>query len=1772
MSYTLGERIYEGKARVVHRAEVAASGRRVIVKQLRSQVAGAEDLRRIRHERDMLSGIDDPRVAQLLGYEERGLEAWLVIEDIGGESVARRTARGRLPLRDALAVAADVAGALGSLHARHVLHRDVGPNNVALAPSGRVQLFDFDLAARLPRGAAGLPPAAHVEGTLPYISPEQTGRVSLLVDERSDLYSLGAMLYELLVGRRPFESEDPLEIVHAHLALQPAPPREIDPSIPEVVSAITLRLLEKSPEDRYQSAFGLERDLRACLDSLDADAGIPWFPIGRHDVPARLHLRGHLHGREAETRQIVAAFEACRERGPSLVVVSGPPGIGKSTLVRALARHVAGSRGFLGVGKLEAGLPGAPHAALSEPLRALAQQIFAAGEGEVAAISERVAQAAAGAGAPLVDLVPEMAVVLGAPSQDRGAAPALSRDRARMLFTDLFGALARPERPVVLVLDDAQWADPASLDLLGTLAREVTIRGLCLVVTVRDEALAPGEPIFALLDALRRDGMGPQVISLSALDEGALAALLRDALALPPEDARSLASLLLRKTNGNPLSTEVFLSAIYRDDLLFFDAAAGRWSWDAAGIEARPVADNVVALLAERTAALGEGARRALGVAACLGGRFDAALVAAVGGVPETEAAAALDEATREGLLVPAEGAFRFAHDRVAEVVYGAVSEGDQRSFHAAACRVLRAAAPRPDDDAVVFDVLRHADAAGDSFGAEERLALARLGLAAGRRARASAAFEAAGAHLSRAIARVQPGAWTRSPELAYELYSAAFECAYAAGRYDEGDRLFTESDAHAPSAEARARAWAMRASGTNERDYGEVIVHVRTGCALVGVRLPERATVPVLLYELARTVRALRGRSADELAAAPKVASARVEAALDVLCAGLAAAQLTDPNMFGVMTMRGAALSAQHGSCSASASLYAFHAVATGAVLRDTERMKELGQLALRLSERFPDPVHACRAWLINGVFCQHHRDHVRTSLPVLQEAQRLGLLAGDNLVVGVAASLLATLSFSSGHSLDDVLACSDAQARLLVHLHGVEVREALGFSRQAFLALQGKTDALGSLATADFDPVARRLRADRHASGKTRVGVRFFAGLLHVIFDRPREALAELDQVHGEVGREWACLFQLGEYWFYRALALSALVAGGGLGRIEREKHLVGLRLAVRKLSGWAERSPRNFTHKHALAEAELRGLTGDTDAALRRYEEAIHGAQSGGFMQDAGVALERTGRFFLERGLVDIATTYLASARRAYVRWGAHGKVAWLDRQRPGLAGRDVPAHEGGETLSSGRTLSGGHPSSGSTSSDAGALDAPSIVKATQALSGERTMGRLLARMMEIVAESAGAQRGALLLVDGDPGAPRVAMHAEVAAGRPPVLLAQPRSLEEASTVPAGIVRWAARTGEPVLLADAASEGPFTQDPYVRAHRSRSILVMPLRWQDQVLGVLSLENDLVPGAFTEKRASLLATLCAQLAISLQNARYYAELERKVDERTRALREAQSRIVTLEKDATEAQMAGGFAHEMRNALAGARMLLGLAIGSSHLEGGGLFEQGSRRLREIYVGALPALDEDRQAALREDVRALNEVHRQLDDVVRRVEEALRRGLGITDDVLAYAALRREERGESSVPLLPLIEAIARDLAAPGVHFEIDVPADVAIPCKPEHLRSILENVARNACEAVAEAAPSGGGHVRIAARAAGRSLTLTIEDDGPGMAPDVQAHIFEPFFSTKPSSGIGLGLGVVRKLVSLYEGRIEVDSTPGRGTAFAITLPAGHLAPHAAS
>jgi signal transduction histidine kinase len=621
--------------------------------------------------------------------------------------------------------------------------------------------------------------------------------------------------------------------------------------------------------------------------------------------------------------------------------------------------------------------------------------------------------------------------------------------------------------------------------------------------------------------------------------------------------------------------------------------------------------------------------------------------------------------------------------------------------------------------------------------------------------------------------------------------------------------------------------------------------------------------------------------------------------------------------------------------------------------------------------------------------------------------------------------------------------------------------------------------------------------------------------------------------------------------DYRFYDALLLASFADQKGV--LARQRDLFLIRGHLRKFEKWAHHAPMNFRHKYLLVAAELSRVTENDHAAMGQYEEAIKLARENEFLQDEAIALELTGKFYRSRGLSSIGISYLARARQAYLRWGAHAKVALLDQAYPGLSAR--AEHEEGSgpqpitTTSSTRTTS--------------TFDVPSMVKASQALSGEIALDKLLRRLMNIVAENAGAEQGALVLEQQ--GALVVVAEFSVREGAR--LPERPQPIAESKILSPAIVTYVVRTRERVLVGDASREGAFTTCAYVTRNELKAVLCVPLVEQGEVKGALYLENNLVPGAFTAERAELLSVLCAQMAISIDNAHLYADLDQKVKERTRALQQAQARLIKLEREATETQMAGGFAHEMRNALASAKNLIGKVYRHRGAEPAwSVCLDNSGLMRDLVLRVREEVSDRTLEDVSEILEQMNEGEELLETVLGGVDRSLERGLGITRLILDYAELGRARAGSEPVSVQALVGRmlgeLEEDFAASRIAVEVEIPAPCTFTGDERHLHAILTNLIINARDALLEREDNGVRALRIRVVDEPGRQVIVVSDTGIGIPAELHEKIFEPFFTTKLRAGTGLGLGIVRKLASLYGGGVELESEPGRGTTFRVILP----------
>ncbi len=1503
--YRVNELVFDGPRSLVYRATHEETGRPVMIKIHRDEFPSAIELASMRRAYDLSTRLAIPSVVRHLALERYRNRLALVTEDFGAVALSRMLASRRMPLGEFLDVASGIAGALGELHEHGVTHNDLKPQNIVLSrSSGEVKIIDLGIATELP-SEGGAPVARGFHGSLHYASPEQTGRINRPVDHRSDLYSFGVCCYEMLLGSVPFDSDDPMELLHCHIARRPEPPHEVDPSVPEVVSRIVLKLLAKSADARYQSASGVKRDLEECLAQLREKGFVEPFPLGLRDVSSRYHVPQRLFGRERELARLVDAFEETAGGSTRVVMVTGYSGIGKTSLVHELRHAVAARRGYFCAGKFELYRRDRPYLALVEALRGLVRLALAEGGARLERLRASLGEALGDNARVMIDLVPEVEMLVGGEVSQASIGPVEAQRRFRRVLLAFVRAFATEDHPLVLFLDDLQWADLASLDALRTLATEPETSHLLLVGGYRENEIAASSPLHDLLRDLREQGRGATTIRLAPLDPPTVAQLVAATVRTTPEAARPLAAIVSEKTHGNPFFIRQFLRALHQEQLVRFDARSGAWSWDLDAIRGVGSTENVVKLLTQRVARLPEATRAALEVAACIGAEFDLRTLAVVRGSSPMEAASALSPALEQGLVVCREAShghvtalafiaaesgddrgvrarYRFLHDRVQQAAHELLPNEARSARHLQIGRLLLAdAGDRLDADAAV-DVANHMNVGRALImDAAERLRLSELNLRAGRRAKASLALEAAAHHLAIGIELLPPDPFRSHHALALALHVEAAETAFA-----RGDTVVVAR--HSEVVLARARSTLERIpifrirmlSGIASSRYGEAVDVALLVLAELGVHLPRKPGPHHVASALVATRLAMGGRHPSDLADLPPLADERVRAAMEILVTAASCAYFAEPKLLPLVGLALVRLSLEHGNCALSAYGYALYGLVLCGALHRIDEGYAYGELARAVLERFPAR-ELVKVQFVVDSFVRHYKEPLADIAPSLLDSWRRSLDVGDveTAVYCCGASLYD--SIFAGTNVDAILERHRAAIRQMQESN--QEHSKPGFAAWVALLelLQDVTRRDGRLDSETFaiDAWAPKLAASRNYTALALASVA--SGIYAFVHGELREARARFRAASRSI-EALASQSVVPQLHFYRAATELRLASRVEVPAPERARILVAARLDRARLAAWERHAPDTFAPKVALLEALELSVRGHVGRSIERFQQAIDGAQSAGLVHEAALAAELLAEHCAKAGLGELAVHYVRRAHLLFSRWGAQGKVRALE-----LAHWDVfraPPPYLGELPPVGET----------TGSLDEQLDVASVVKAVSTLTKEMDLERLLSRVMRVVIENAGAERAVLLTMrDGE-----LRVEAEGGLEGTMVHVDGPTADHESSGVSPAIAAYAARIRQSVVLADASTDPLFSRDPWVARRKARSILCAPLLRSGALTGLVFLENSLVAGAFTQNRVRVLEIICGQAAVSIESARLYKSLEQTLEAQVR-LTTAHSRFV---------------------------------------------------------------------------------------------------------------------------------------------------------------------------------------------------------------------------------------------------------------------------------
>ena len=1470
--FEITQTLHEGRGTILLRGIRTADHLPVILKVLDPRRSRPRDLERLKREYEIGRQLDLPSIVRPLALEtHEGMPA-LVLEDFGGQSLDH-VLGAPLPLEGFLDLAVRIAAAVGELHQRGIIHKDLKPQNILVnAATGQVKLADFGLAVGPSREPQATQSPSLIEGTLPYLSPEQTGRMNRAIDSRADLYALGVTFYEMLTGRLPFEAEDPLEWVHCHVARSPPPPGAWVPELPEILSAIVMKLLAKMADDRYQTARGLAHDLERCLSEWRAQGRLASFALAEHDVSGRLEIPNKLYGRDEQIATLLRGVERVVGTGsPELVLVSGYAGIGKSALVQELYKPIVRARGFFLSGKFDQYERDIPYSTIVQAVRGLVLEILAESEERIAPLRERLMDALGINAQLIVDVIPQVELVIGKQPPVAELPPIEAQNRFRIVFRHFVGVFARREHPLVLFLDDLQWADPASLELVEDLMTHPETGPLLVIGAYRDHEVSSAHPLVVSLDKVRKEGARVSEIVLGPLSREHLAALVGDALHCRREDVAPLADLIHDKTAGNPFFAIQFLATLHEERMIEFDARAGAFQWDVEKAREKGFTDNVVDLVVGKLARLPASSQEALRVLACLGNTAEAVVLAKVLGRSEEASHADLREAVRAGLVLRLGDTYKFPHDRVQEAAYSLIPEGERAAAHLEIGRLLSSHAQPEELEGKLFEIVNQLDRGAALIPSrEERERVAELNLVAGKRAKASTAYASAKRYFSVGSTLLPEDRWDRRYELTFALEFHRAECELLTGELSAAEERLSLLSRRAKNLVDAAAVACVRMDLYTTLDRSDRSVEVGLEyLRRVGVAWSPHPTKDDVRQEYERLGRQLGGRSIEDLVDLPSMSDPAFRETLDVLTRAIPPALFTDENLLCLVICRMVNLSLEHGNSDVSSLAYAHLGMILGPHFGDYQAGFRFGKLGSDLVEKQERSRFKARVYVCVGSVVIPWTRHLRSGRALLRRVFDTALETGDLTYAAYSFFDLATHLLASGDPLGDVQREAEKGLEFARKTRFGLIADILTGQLRLIRTLVGLTPSFSSFNDTEFDEgrFEQHLEADPRLATATcwywirKLQARCYAN----DFASAIEAASKAEPLLWTSPSH----FEMAEYHFYGAIARAARCSTVPVE--ERPRHLKALVAHHEKLERWAENCPDNFENRAALVAAEIARIEDRALDAERLYEDAIRSAHDQGFVHNEGLAHELASRFYRARGFGRIADMYLRDARACYACWGAERKVEQIDQMHPRL----LPSRP----LSPAATFA--------VRSEQ--FDLLSVTKASQTISGEIIFDKLVRTLLTVVLEQGGAQRGCLILCRD--GCSSIEAEASLEERGAATKLLESQQLSS-SLVPVSIVNYALRTKERVLLEDAAEAAKYASDPYVARVKPRSLLCLPILRQTEVVGLLYLENNLLAGAFTPDRLVALSLLATQAAISLEKA----QLLRK-EQAARAAAEAAER-----------------------------------------------------------------------------------------------------------------------------------------------------------------------------------------------------------------------------------------------------------------------------------
>jgi len=1517
--YHVTEELYNGSRTEVYRGYRETDSLPVVIKLLKNPYPSFSELVQFRNQYTIAKNLNSPLIIQTYSLEPYQNGYALVMEDFGGISLKEWGVENRKwgmgitlqSLQEFLEIAIALCNALEILYrdacggqSLRIIHKDIKPSNILINPETKqVKLIDFSIASLLPRETQTLISPNVLEGTLAYVSPEQTGRMNRGIDYRTDFYSLGVTFYELLTGELPFQSHDPMELVHCHIAKMP-PQLGNREQIPQVISDIIMKLMAKNAEDRYQSALGLKYDLTKCLTQLQEIGEIQNFEIAERDVCDRFIIPDKLYGRDAEVDTLLKAFARVSLGVTEMMLISGFSGIGKTAVINEVHKPIVKQHGYFIKGKFDQFNRNLPFSAFVQAFRDLMGQLLTESDTQIQQWKTKILDAVGENGQIIIEVIPELAGIIG----KQPAVPKLSGTAAQtrfnlifQKFTEVFTSISHP---LVIFLDDLQWADAASLKLMQLLMTDT--KYLLIIGAYRDNEVTPIHPLMLILGEIEKTSATINKINLLPLSQVQINLLVADTLKCTEDLAFPLSILIFQKTQGNPFFATQFLKALHQDKLIQFNFDSGCWECDMTQITQQAVTDDVVTFMAFQLQRLPSSTQNVLQLAACIGNQFDLATLAIVSEASEIETAADLWKALQEGLVLPItdiykfyqgetnaqlvstnennqqSAKYKFLHDRVQQAAYYLIPEDQKQTTHYHIGQLLLqniSPAARVDRIFEIVNQLNHGTCLINQQ--TERDELAQLNLTACRKAKAATAYQTAREYVTVGLSLLDEQAWQQQYEMTLALHELAAEVAMLCGDFEAMEQFINIVIQQAHSLPEQVNVYRLKIqSHVSRSQFFEAIAIAQTILQQLGVTFPETPTPTDIQQEFSALAQLIADKEIADLVHLPVMTDDVKLAIVQIATSIISAAHIISSPLLPLLVALSVKLSIQHGNTSVSAFNYAMYGIILCNMLKDVNTAVQFGQLALQVVYKLDAKDIKSEVLAALTAFIQHRNSHIKETLSLAHEGYITGLEVGNIEFAGNNAINFCLNSFWCFQPLATLEQETRTYSHNLAQLHHVTAANRCRIIWQSTLNLLGFAEypwILSGEALQETEFLPQLLSANDlcgvYCFYAYKLALCFWFGEIAQAANYAVEARRYLIAGVGFVNEL--------TFYFYDSLTVLAQ-----LNYLPDEGSEAFQRLAQNQtqLQHWAQYAPMNHQHKLDLLEAEKHRVLGKYYEAGDWYDRAIYFAKAHGYIQEEALANELAAKFYLDWGKEKVAAGYMQEAYYCYARWGAKAKINDLENRYPQLLQlilqQQITHLNPLETIAVRKVPLSTRTATTDSTSYSEILDFTSVVKAAQAISSSLKLDELITSLLQIILENSGAKKAVLLLPQDHTW--HIQASALIQNGKIHTSL-EPQLLDTCQDIPIRIIYYVRNTQQTVVIDNCKTDIPGVIGEYMLLHQPQSVLCTPIINQGNLVGMLYLENKLTSGVFTSDRLSVLNFLCTQAAIALENAQLYHHLQER-------------------------------------------------------------------------------------------------------------------------------------------------------------------------------------------------------------------------------------------------------------------------------------------------